>query len=264
MRAAGPTAAGPAAAEAAATTDARRRAPCSMPHRPTASAAGADGGAAGAAAGRGPKAATRDARRDHRRLGWDGAGAARLEAPRRARDDRRLPGHARRGGRAGPPAGAVRDRRSDARAHVLARGAARPAAAGATRVDLDTLLRESDVVSVHYRLSDKTRGLITARHLALMKPGAFLVNTARGPIVDEKALLDALRARRIAGAALDVFDVEPVPKDHPFLALDNVVLTPHLGFVTAEGYGIFFGQATESILAYLDGKTPPRVVAARG
>jgi phosphoglycerate dehydrogenase-like enzyme len=140
----------------------------------------------------------------------------------------------------------------------------RAAAAGATRVDLDTLLRESDVVSVHYRLSDKTRGLITARHLALMKPGAFLVNTARGPIVDERALVEALRARRIAGAALDVFDVEPLPKGHPLLALDNVVLTPHLGFVTAEGYGIFFGQATESILAYLDGKTPPRVVTARG
>src|SRR5438552_1355840 len=139
----------------------------------------------------------------------------------------------------------------------------RSVAAGATRVELDTLLRESDVVSVHYRLSDKTRGLITARHLALMKPGAFLVNTARGPIVDEKALLDALRAHRIAGAALDVFDVEPLPNGHPFLGLDNVVLTPHLGFVTAEGYGIFFGQATESILAYLDGKTPPRVVAAR-
>ena len=140
----------------------------------------------------------------------------------------------------------------------------RAAAAGATRVDLDTLLRDSDVVSVHYRLSDKTRGLITARHLGLMKPGAFLVNTARGPIVDERALVEALRARRIAGAALDVFDVEPLPKSHPLLALDNVVLTPHLGFVTAEGYGIFFGQATESILAYLDGKTPPRVVTARG
>ena len=139
----------------------------------------------------------------------------------------------------------------------------RAAAAGATRVDLDTLLRESDVVSVHYRLSDKTRGLITARHLALMKPGAFLVNTARGPIVEEAALLEALRARRIGGAALDVFDVEPLPKNHPLLSLDNVVLTPHLGFVTAEGYGIFFGQATESILAYLDGKTPPRVVTAR-
>ena len=141
---------------------------------------------------------------------------------------------------------------------------ARAAAAGATHVDLDTLLRESDVVSVHYRLSDKTRGLITARHLALMKPGAFLVNTARGPIVDEAALLEALRARRIAGAALDVFDVEPLPKNHPLLALDNVVLTPHLGFVTAEGYGIFFSQVTESILAFLDGKTPPRVVVARG
>jgi phosphoglycerate dehydrogenase-like enzyme len=138
---------------------------------------------------------------------------------------------------------------------------ARAAAAGATRVDLDTLMRESDVVSVHYRLSDKTRGLITARHLGLMKPSAFLVNTARGPIVDETALVDALRGRRIAGAALDVFDVEPVPTGHPLLALDNVVLTPHLGFVTAEGYGIFFGQAVESIRAFLDGKTPPRVVA---
>jgi phosphoglycerate dehydrogenase-like enzyme len=140
----------------------------------------------------------------------------------------------------------------------------RAIAAGATRVDLDTLMRESDVVSVHYRLSEKTRGLITARHLALMKPTAFLVNTARGPIVDEAALVDVLRARRIAGAALDVFDVEPLPTAHPLLGLDNVVLTPHLGFVTAEGYGIFFGQAVESILAYLDGKTPPRVVAARG
>ncbi len=140
----------------------------------------------------------------------------------------------------------------------------RAAAAGATRVDLDTLMRDSDVVSVHYRLSDKTRGLITARHLGLMKPSAFLVNTARGPIVDETALVQALRARRIAGAALDVFDVEPLPKGHPLLGLDNVVLTPHLGFVTAEGYGIFFGQAVESILAYLDGKTPPRVVAPRG
>jgi phosphoglycerate dehydrogenase-like enzyme len=139
----------------------------------------------------------------------------------------------------------------------------RAAAAGATRVDLDTLLRESDVVTLHYRLSDKTRGLITARHLALMKPTAFLVNTARGPIVEEAALLAALRERRIAGAALDVFDAEPLPKDHPLLALDNVVVTPHLGFVTAEGYGVFFGQAVESIVAFLDGKTPPRVVTRR-
>ena len=139
----------------------------------------------------------------------------------------------------------------------------RAAAAGATRVDLETLLRESDVVTVHLRLSDTSRGLITARHLGLMKPTAFLVNTARGPIVDESALVEALRARRIAGAALDVFDVEPLPKHHPLLALDNVVLTPHLGFVTAEGYAVFFGQAVEAILAFLDGKTPPRVVAPR-
>jgi phosphoglycerate dehydrogenase-like enzyme len=139
----------------------------------------------------------------------------------------------------------------------------RAAAAGAARVDLDRLLRESDVVTLHLRLSEKSRGLITARHLALMKPTAFLVNTARGPIVEEAALLDALRGRRIAGAALDVFDVEPVPAGHPLLALDNVVLTPHLGFVTAEGYAVFFGQAVEAIAAFLDGKTPPRVVAPR-
>jgi phosphoglycerate dehydrogenase-like enzyme len=139
----------------------------------------------------------------------------------------------------------------------------RAAAAGARRVDLDTLLRESDVVTLHYRLSDKTRGLLGAHHLALMKPTAFLVNTARGPIVDEAALVAALRERRIAGAALDVFDAEPLPKEHPLLALDNVVITPHLGFVTAEGYAVFFGQATESIVAFLDGKTPPRVVARR-
>jgi D-3-phosphoglycerate dehydrogenase len=105
--------------------------------------------------------------------------------------------------------------------------------------------------------------MITARHLALMKRTAFLVNTARGPIVEEAALLEALRARRIAGAALDVFDVEPLPAGHPLLALDNVVVTPHLGFVTAEGYAVFFGQAVEAILAFLDGKTPPRVVASR-
>ena len=139
----------------------------------------------------------------------------------------------------------------------------RATAAGATRTDLETLLRESDVVSVHLRLSDKSRGLITARHLALMKRTAFLVNTARGPIVEEVALLDALRGRRIAGAALDVFDVEPLPAGHPLFALDNVVLTPHVGFVTAEGYAVFFGQAVETILAFLDGKTPPRVVAPR-
>jgi phosphoglycerate dehydrogenase-like enzyme len=136
----------------------------------------------------------------------------------------------------------------------------RAAAAGATMVPLDTLLRESDVVTLHLRLSDRTRGLVTARHLALMKPTAYLVNSARGPLVDEAALVEHLRARRIAGAALDVFDREPLPADHPLLALDNVVLTPHTGFVTRETYEGFFGTAVEQIVAWLDGKTPPRAL----
>jgi phosphoglycerate dehydrogenase-like enzyme len=113
------------------------------------------------------------------------------------------------------------------------------------------------VVSLHLRLSEKTRGLVTASHLELMKPTAYLVNTARGPLVDEAAMIATLRERRIAGAALDVFDQEPLPAGHPLLALDNVVLTPHIGFVTAEAYAIFFQQAVECIEAYLDGKTPP-------
>lgn len=118
--------------------------------------------------------------------------------------------------------------------------AERAAAAGARHTDLDSLMRESDVVSIHLRLSDRTRGLITARHLTLMKPTAFLVNTARGPIVDKGALVEALRGGTIAGAALDVFDVEPLPRSHPLLALDNVVMTPHTGFVTRETFDVFF------------------------
>jgi phosphoglycerate dehydrogenase-like enzyme len=136
----------------------------------------------------------------------------------------------------------------------------RAAAGGATMVPLDTLLRDSDVVSVNLRLSDKTRGFLGARHLALMKPTAFLVNSARGPIVDEAALVTALRERRIAGAALDVYDQEPLPANHPLMALDNAVLTPHSGFVTAETYASFFGGAVDQILAWLDGKTPPRAL----
>src|SRR2546428_717406 len=191
MRAAGPTAAGPAAAEAAATTDPRRRAACSMPHPPTARAAAAAGGAAGAVA-----------------EGWGVDGCEHAVALMMAlvrggpQEDRAM----RAGRWQTPPIGvdmhgktlgviglgriggkmAAFGRLLGMR--LLATGLTltdeRAAAAGATRVDLDTLLRESDVVSVHYRLSDKTRGLITARHLALMKPGAFLVNTARGPVVD--------------------------------------------------------------------------------
>jgi phosphoglycerate dehydrogenase-like enzyme len=147
---------------------------------------------------------------------------------------------------------------------VLASGitltAERAAQAGALMVDLDTLMRDSDVVSLHLRLSDRTRGLITPRLVALMKPTAYLVNTARGPLVDEAALVAALRERRIAGAALDVYDVEPLPKSHPLLGFDNVVLTPHVGFVTREGYDVFFRGVVDNVEAWLAGKPPPGVV----
>lgn len=136
----------------------------------------------------------------------------------------------------------------------------RTAAADVSRVSLDDLFRESDVVSIHLRLSERTRGIITAHHLALMKPTAFLINTARGPLVDEAALIAALRERRIAGAALDVYDVEPLPRDHPFLTLENVVLSPHMGYVTHEAYHPFFSQVVENIESYLDGRVPPRAL----
>jgi phosphoglycerate dehydrogenase-like enzyme len=102
-------------------------------------------------------------------------------------------------------------------------------------------------------LSPRTRGLVGAADLARMKPTAFLINTSRGPIVDEPALLAALRERRIAGAGLDVFEPEPLPHNHPVLALDNVVLTPHLGYVTEEGYRLAYGHAVEDVRAFLDG-----------
>ncbi len=136
----------------------------------------------------------------------------------------------------------------------------RAAAAGVGRVALDDLFRESDIVSLHLRLSDQTRGLVTMRHLSLMKPTAYLVNTARGPLVDEAALVAALREKRIAGAALDVYDVEPLPPNHPLLALDNVVLTPHTGYVTEEAYHQFFRQVVENIETYLNGEIPTRAL----
>jgi len=134
----------------------------------------------------------------------------------------------------------------------------RAAASGVTRASLEQLFRESDVVSVHLRLSDTSRGLVTADLLRRMKPTAFLINTARGPIVDEPALVALLSERRIAGAGLDVYDVEPMPGNHPLLGLDNVVLTPHLGYVTQETYRIFFRQVVENVSDYLDGRIPPR------
>lgn len=136
----------------------------------------------------------------------------------------------------------------------------RAAASGVIYVPLDTLFRESDVISLHLRLSEQTRGIVTARHLSLMKPTAYLINTARGPLVDEVALVVTLREGRIAGAALDVYDVEPLPPNSPLLALQNVVLSPHVGYVTREAYDLFFRQVLESIESYLDGHLPPRTL----
>jgi len=132
--------------------------------------------------------------------------------------------------------------------------------AGARLVDKMTLFRESDVVTIHLVLSPRSRGLVGKTELNAMKPTAYLINTARGPIVDEAALVAALRARRIAGAGLDVFDQEPLPADHPLRALDNVLLTPHLGYVTADNYRGMYTEAVEDIRAFLDGK-PIRVIA---
>jgi phosphoglycerate dehydrogenase-like enzyme len=129
---------------------------------------------------------------------------------------------------------------------------------GSTAQDLDDLLRTADVVTIHATLSDETHGLIDARRLSLMKPTAYLVNTARGPIVDEAALVYALKENRIAGAGLDVFDEEPLPADHPLTELDNVVLTPHLGWPTDEAYERFASAAADVLLAYLDGRGVPR------
>jgi len=130
---------------------------------------------------------------------------------------------------------------------------------GATLVTRDELLARSDIVSIHLVLGDRTRGLIGARELALMKRSAYLINTSRGPIVDEAALIRALGDGTIAGAGLDVFDEEPLPLDHPFRRLPNIAITPHLGYVTAETYRIFYGHALEDIKAYLDG-SPVRVI----
>jgi phosphoglycerate dehydrogenase-like enzyme len=116
------------------------------------------------------------------------------------------------------------------------------------------------VLCVHLRLSDRSRGLVTARHLALMKPTAFLVNTARGPLVDEAALVTALRERWIAGAALDVYDLEPLPPVHPLRSLDNVVLSPHMGYATHEAFHLLFSQAVENVDLFLKGRRPNRTL----
>jgi D-3-phosphoglycerate dehydrogenase len=142
-----------------------------------------------------------------------------------------------------------------------------PAALARRRIepcpDLGRLLEEADVVSLHGRLRPETRGLIGRAELARMRPGAWLVNTARGALVDEAALLDALASRRIAGAALDVFATEPLPAGHPLLALDNVVLTPHIAGSSEQALAATAGQVARVILGFLRGRTPPHLIDQR-
>jgi phosphoglycerate dehydrogenase-like enzyme len=138
---------------------------------------------------------------------------------------------------------------------------------GVRRVEKDELFAQADILSVHLQLSDRSRGLVTARELGLMKREAYLINTSRGPIVDEPALIAALSEHRIAGAGLDVFDVEPLPLDHPFRAMDQVTLTPHLGYNTRETLRAFWGDMPEAIAAFAAGEpirvANPDVLAAK-
>ncbi len=132
-------------------------------------------------------------------------------------------------------------------------------AGGAALVSKQELFGQSDFLSIHLQLSPRTRGLVTGKDLALMKPTAFLINTSRGPIIDEPSLMAALGSRKLGGAGLDVFDVEPLPVNHPLRKLDNVVLTPHLGYVSQEGYKVYYTQMVDDIRQWLAG-SPVRVL----
>ena len=127
------------------------------------------------------------------------------------------------------------------------------ASVGAQRVEKDDLFRLSDVLSIHVQLSDRTRGLVTARELALMKRDAYLINSSRGPIVVEADLIAALSSGRLAGAGVDVFDLEPPPADHPFRSMDNVTISPHLGYVTRETLTAFYTDTLKALVAYANG-----------
>jgi len=126
------------------------------------------------------------------------------------------------------------------------------AAAGARLVSKNELFREADIVTIHLVLSARTKGLIGAAELALMKPTSRLINTSRGPIVDEPALIKALQSHAIAGAAIDVFDQEPLPAQHPFRSMDNVIATPHVGYVSEDLYRTFYGDTVTNIAAWVD------------
>jgi phosphoglycerate dehydrogenase-like enzyme len=133
----------------------------------------------------------------------------------------------------------------------------RAAERGATAVGKEELLRRSDVLTLHMVLSSKTRGLLGAEELALMKPSSVLVNTSRGALIDEAALISALTSRRIGIAALDVFDVEPLPADHPFRSLENVLGTPHIGYVADDLYRVFYGDTVKALDAWLVERAKP-------
>jgi phosphoglycerate dehydrogenase-like enzyme len=137
----------------------------------------------------------------------------------------------------------------------------RAAAAGATRVGKAALMAEADVLTLHLVLSERSRSIVGAEDIARMKPGAYIVNTSRGPLIDQAALIAALREGRIAGAGLDVYDQEPLPPGHPVLSAPNTVLTPHLGYVTEENYRVYFQGALEAVEGYLRG-SPVRVLRA--
>jgi phosphoglycerate dehydrogenase-like enzyme len=125
----------------------------------------------------------------------------------------------------------------------------RAAEVGAVRVEKNEFFAAADIISIHVILSDRTRGLVGAHEIGLMKPNAYLINTSRGPVIEEKALIEALREKRIAGAGLDVFELEPLPPGHPFLTMDNTVLTPHVGYVTREGFQTYFADACADVSA---------------
>jgi phosphoglycerate dehydrogenase-like enzyme len=137
--------------------------------------------------------------------------------------------------------------------------AEKAAAGGARLVSKEELFASADVLSVHLVLSERTRGLVGATELARMQPGAILVNTSRGPIIDERALLEALKKGRPGHAALDVYDREPLPADHPLRRLENVTLSPHLGYVNAKNYRTFYADTVDNVAAWLAGK-PVRVL----
>jgi phosphoglycerate dehydrogenase-like enzyme len=131
--------------------------------------------------------------------------------------------------------------------------AERCAEAGVELVTKEELMKRSDFITIHLVLSDRSRGLVGAADLALMKPTAFIVNTSRGPIIDEDALADALSRKAIGGAGLDVFETEPLPADHPFRKLDNTVITPHLGYVEQDNYKAYHEGYVKAVRGFMDG-----------